>query len=328
VYEATKQNARTVELDESGNYLVKGWHSFLFPIPKSGSEAMFNHSYSFLSRGKVEYYATVVPTRGGAMNPVESRITYDAEIFNQDIHDVSEAGGRAASIVLERLAPARLAGQVVLVHEMVNEQRRAWIYNPGQRRVRRAPTTAYDNPLNGTENLMTNDQTRMFNGLLDRFDWKLVGKQELYVPYNNFAMNYGENLRYEDVLGPVYPDRDRMRYELHRVWVVEGTVKPDQRHLYSKRVLYLDEDSWLALAQDIYDKRGELWRVMEGMIVPIAEVPTCSLDGVFSFDLVAGRYAADQIKTAQPPSDWLAGREGRINPAIFKPDALRRLGRR
>jgi hypothetical protein len=168
----------------------------------------------------------------------------------------------------------------------------------------------------------------MFNGLLDRFDWKLVGKQELYVPYNNFAMNYGENLRYEDVLGPVYPDRDRMRYELHRVWVVEGTVKPDQRHLYSKRVLYLDEDSWLALAQDIYDKRGELWRVMEGMIVPIAEVPTCSLDGVFSFDLVAGRYAADQIKTAQPPSDWLAGREGRINPAIFKPDALRRLGRR
>ncbi|MGH0034911.1 MAG: DUF1329 domain-containing protein [Myxococcota bacterium] len=330
VYEASRRNAQpgAVELDESGNALVKGWHSFLFPIPKNGHQVMWNHTLSFLSRGKVEYYATVVPTRSGAMNPVESKITYDALIFDQRYHDVSDAGGRAASIVLERLAPARLAGQVVLVHEMVNEQRRAWIYNPGQRRVRRAPTTAYDNPLNGTENLMTNDQTRMFNGLLDRFDWKLVGKQELYVPYNSFAMNYGENLTYQDALGAAYPNRDLMRYELHRVWVVEATVKPGQRHLYHKRVFYLDEDSWYAVVQDIYDKRGELWRVMEGMVVPIAEVPSCSLDGVFSFDLVAGRYAADQIKTAQPPSDWLAGREGRIPEAIFKPDALRRMGRR
>jgi len=328
VYEATRKNATTATLDESGNFLKTGWHAFLFPIPQNGHQVMWNHSFPFFSQGKIEYYATITPTRGGDMNPTVSRITYDAYMFDPKTKSLSDYGGRAASVLLERLAPARLAGQIVLVYEMVNDQRDAWVYNPGQRRVRRAPTSSYDNPLAGTESLMTNDQTRMFNGLMDRFDWKLVGKRELYVPYNNFAINYGDNLRYEDVYGPEYPNRDRMRYERHRVWVVEATLKEGHRHLFHKRTFYVDEDSWLAVVEDIFDKRDDLWRVMEGLVVPIAEVPTCSLDGVFSFDLVAGRYAVDQVKTAQPPSDWLAGIEGRINESLFTPDALRRLGRR
>jgi hypothetical protein len=262
------------------------------------------------------------------MTPVHNKITYDAHFFDPKVASLEQADGRSASVLFERLAPARLAGQVVLVHEMVNDQRRAWVYNPGQRRVRRAPTVAYDTPYEGSEALMTNDQSKMFNGLTDRFDWKLVGKQELYVPYNDFAFNQSPDLDYDQVLGPAYPARDLVRYELHRVWVVEATLREDKRHLYAKRVFYLDEDSWLVLVQDVYDKRGNLWRVMEGTLVPIAEVPTCNLDATVSYDLVAGRYVADQVKTAEPRSDWLAGREGRIPKGIWEPDALRRLGRR
>jgi hypothetical protein len=262
------------------------------------------------------------------MTPVHNKITYDAHFFDPKVESLEQAGGRSASVIFERLAPPRLAGQVVLVHEMVNDQRRAWVYNVGQRRVRRAPTVAYDNPYEGSEALMTNDQSKMFNGLTDRFDWKLVGKRELYVPYNDFAFEQSAGLDYSKVLGPAYPSRDLLRYELHRVWVVEATLKEGKRHLYSKRVFYLDEDSWLALVQDIYDKRGNLWRVMEGTLVPIAEVPTCNLDATFSYDLVAGRYVADEVKTAESPSDWLAGREDRVPKGIFDPDALRQLGRR
>jgi len=327
VYEATRKNATTAALDEQQVYLASGWHSYLFPIPTNGAEAIWNHQYSFFTEGKIEYYATMSPTRGGDMEPARLKFTYDTRMFNPEYKSFEEAEGRSASIILERTAPPRLAGQIVLVHEMVNDQRRAWLYNPGQRRVIRAPTVAYDNPMDGTESLMTNDQVRMFNGIIDRFDWKLLGKRELYVPYNAFKVNYGGET-YKAMFGPDYPRRDLIRYELHRVWVVEATRKPDARHVFSKRVLYLDEDSWNVVVEDIYDDDGRLWRVMEGLLVPIAEVPTCNLEGTFSFDLDAGRYAVDRVRSEEPEDDWLAGREGRIPKGIYTPDALRRQGRR
>jgi hypothetical protein len=326
IYDATRKNATSAELDADQVYLAKGWHPFLFPVPKSGAEAIWNHQYAFLFEGKIEHYALMTPTKSGDMTPTRMKLTYDSHMFDPKSESFEQAQGRSASVLLERLAPPRLAGQVVLVHEMVNEQRRAWLYNPGQRRVIRAPTVAYDNPFDGTESLMTNDQVRLFNGIIDRFDWKLVGKQELYVPYNAFQINYGQGLTYKDMFGPSYPRRDLVRYELHRVWVVEATRKKGTRHIYSKRVLYLDEDSWTAVVEDLYDDDGKLWRVMEGLIVPIAEMPTCSTEGTFSFDLVAGRYVADRVRVEEPADDWLAGREGRIPKGVYTPGALRRKG--
>jgi hypothetical protein len=185
---------------------------------------------------------------------------------------------------------------------------------------------AYDNPFDGTESLMTNDQVRLFNGIIDRFDWKLIGKRELYIPYNSFQINYGQGLTYKEMFGPRYPRRDLVRYELHRVWVVEATRKKGTRHVFSKRVLYLDEDSWTAVVEDLYDDDGKLWRVMEGLMLPIAEMPTCSMEGAFSFDLVAGRYVADRVRVEEPADDWLAGREGRIPKGVYTPGALRRKG--
>jgi hypothetical protein len=328
VYGATRTNAITAELDANQVFLAEGWHPFLFPIPQNGAEAIWNHQYSFLAEGMIDHIATMTPTASGDMTPTRMTLTYDTNMFDPNVQSFAEAQGRSASVLVERTAPPRLAGQVVLVHEMVNEDRRAWLYNPGQRRVIRAPTVGYDNPLEGTESLMTNDQVRVFNGIIDRFDWKLIGKQELYVPYNVFKVNYGKDKTYKAMFGPLYPRRDLMRYELHRVWVVEATRKPGARHVFSKRVFYLDEDSWLALVSDSYDDNGKLWRVMEGMLVPIAEVPTCSMEGSLSFDLVARRYAVDRVRTEEPRSDWLAGREGRIPKGIYTPDALRRRGLR
>lgn len=328
VYEATKRNATTAELDAEQVYLKSGWHSFLFPIPKSGAQVMWNHQYSYFTEGKIENYVIAVPSLSGDMEPVHQKLTYETYMFDPAVKGLDESDGRSASVVVERLAPPRLAGEVILVHEMVNDQRRAWLYNPGQRRVRRAPTVSYDTPLAGTENMMTNDQSNMFNGLVDRYDWKILGKQELYIPYDGFALNHTPGLELEDALTPRYPRRDLLRYELHRVWIVEATLKKGHRHVLPKRVFYLDEDSWLATVEDIYDKKGNLWRVMEGVIVPIAEVPTCVIEGTFSFDLVAGRYVADRLHTGEPPNDWLAGREGRLPRGIYTPDALRRMGRR
>ena len=144
------------------------------------------------------------------------------------------------------VAPARLAGSILLVHETVDqakEPRSAWTYNPGQRRVRLAPNVGYDNPGTAADGLRTNDDFGMYNGATDRYDWKLVGKREMYIPYNSYKLA-DPGLKYTDILKPGHINQDLARYELHRVWVVDATLKPGTSHIYARRTFYIDEDSW------------------------------------------------------------------------------------
>ena len=65
----------------------------------------------------------------------------------------------------------------------------------------------------------------------------------------------------EDALGTKFIKPEFIRWEKRRVWVVDSNLKEGQRHLYSRRTFYLEEDSWGAAASDMYDGRGELWRL-------------------------------------------------------------------
>jgi hypothetical protein len=223
-------------------------------------------------------------------------------------------------------APARLAGSILLVHEtldQVKENRRAWIYTPGQRRVRRAPHTAYDNPGTAADGMRTNDQLDLFNGAPDRYEWKLVGKRELFVPYNAYRL-HSDKVKVADVLKPLHINPDLARYELHRVWVVDATLKPGKSHLYPRRTFYIDEDSWHVLAVDQYDARGELWRVSEAHCINYYEVPTFWSTLEVHVDLQAGRYLAFGLDNEGKMYDFSAKR----TPADYTPAALSREGTR
>jgi len=193
------------------------------------------------------------------------------------------------------MGPPRLAGTIGLIHEtmdQVKEARRVWVYNPGQRRLRRAPSVAYDNPGQGADGLRTNDQTDTFNGATDRYTWKLLGKREMYVPYNAYKV-HSDEYKYSDIIGKNFINPELTRYELHRVWVVEGTVKPTTTHQYARRVFYIDEDSWQIVLVDIYDQRGELWRWQEAHAFQAYDKPffgTPALETVY--DLKSNRYLA------------------------------------
>jgi hypothetical protein len=161
-------------------------------------------------------------------------------------------------------APARRAGEILLVHEpgadfTEGKGRKAWQYLTGQRRVRLAPAVSFDTPNPGVAGTSTYDDSFIFNGSPERFNWELIGKQEMIIPYSNY--NFVFQAKVEDVLGDKFLNPELIRWEKHRVWVVEGTLKEGNRHLYSKRRFYIDEDSWAALAGDNYDGRGNLWRV-------------------------------------------------------------------
>jgi hypothetical protein len=328
VYERTKQNAKEAKVAANGWGLEKGiGAAVLFPIPKQGAEAMWNAKVRYMGEGRIEHYATIFSAKGGDFTPlVQNQWTW-VPFHSPKNKGVEEVDGVEMKLLNEVLSPSAHAGELILAHWFFNSPSDAWLYFPGQRRVRRAPTFAYDNPVPGYENLETVDAYPMYAGAMDRYDWKLVGKQELYVPYNSYKW-VAKGQKYKDVYKDDFVNRDLVRYELHRVWKVEATVKQGMRHQIAKRHFYIDEDSWNFLVIDNYDAQGKVWRIQESSIYPAVELPACVGQEFVSYDLAAGRYIAENATQELEETDWLAGREGRIDPKKFSPDELRRVGER
>jgi hypothetical protein len=328
-YENAKRNARVARVDEQC-FLRAGIKSPLFPLPENGCQVIQNGKLSIfhgvIGFDRVE--ATLVPTNSGSFVPIRRRqiqFTRSSAPGFESFEDLEGIWTKALNIVL---APPKQAGEITLVHVLTDGHLEAWTYNPGQRRVRRNPNFEYDNPVPGWQGLVTIDAVNGYVGAADRYDWKLLGKQEIYIPYNNVKF-FATDLKYKDIIRPRYPRRDLTRYELHRVWVVEATVKADKRHTIPRRVFYLDEDSWLIVVVDGYDTKGDLWRVSEHLPQVLYELPSCVSNGGIYYDLVAGRYVVTPAFNEEEEADYLAGHTGEIGDDYgFTPDDLRRMGRR
>ncbi len=293
IYDATRKTAVDAKLAPDGNGVIDAVIGVPFPIPADGQQVMWNHLLRFRGVSALRTINQATPTRGGDYTLVR----FEEEFLFPYVQE-GMTPAKLDNIVFyfkqTVVAPARLAGSILLVHEtldQIKEPRSAWIYNTGQRRVRRAPQVAYDGPGTAADGLRTSDQLDMFNGALDRYDWKLLGKRELFVPYNSYRL-HSDQVKYKDILTPLHINQDLARYELHRVWVVEATVKPGTSHLYPRRTFYLDEDSWQILAVDQYDARGQLWRVSEAHCINYYDVRCFWSTLEVHTDLVAGRYLA------------------------------------
>ncbi|WP_041770101.1 DUF1329 domain-containing protein [Metapseudomonas resinovorans] len=295
----TRENAANTQLVENGNGLQHYKSGGLpFAIPQNGLEVIWNHigRYRGLSYQRMVVQAS--PQANGAYTPslIKQQLAYPVDLSD---YAPQEMANLLYFYREEFLSPARLAGGVLLVHETINqvtEPRMAWQYNAGQRRVRRAPQIAYDSP--GAEGMRTLDDFDMFNGAPDRFDWKLVGKQELYIPYNAYKLG-SPKLKYSDIIKPGHLNPEHTRYELHRVWHVTATLKPGQRHIYSRRDLYIDEDSWQAAEADAYDGRGNLWRVSEGHTSFFYDQQVPLFNAETHYDVLSGRYAVNALYNEQ-----------------------------
>lgn len=329
VNERTKKNATLAKLTTDGkdNLATGLGGAFPFPMPKNGAEAVWNHRLRWQGLGRFEYYQTNFVNPDGTLYGLAQDQVTLMPFASTKANSPQDAGDVQMMILNTAVAPASRTGEVILAHySLTGGSNNAWMYFPGQRRVRRLPAFDYDNPIPGYENLETADQYPMFAGNLDRYDWKLIGKQELYVPYNSFKFVAKQPMK--TVYGGPYPNRDLSRYELHRVWKVEATVKQGMRHMFAKRTFYLDEDTWMLLNADQYDAQGKLWRVMEATIYPAVELGACVSQEFMSYDLNVNRYMAENATQEAKPTDWLAGDEGRIDVKRFNSDELRRAGAR
>lgn len=318
VYDLAKVEGLNTRLSEGGNGVInmeKG--TIPFPMPKSALEVLWNHVARYFGGTWTRHIAEFPVQTNGTFTPV----TRDETFVSPSALDKAEAN-RLFFMMIKLTGPSSVAGDGLLVHEpqdQVKEPRLAWVYNPGTRRVLRAPQLGYDSPGSGADGLRTIDDYLGFNGAPDRYDWKLVGKREMIISYNNFALS-DKALKYKDIVQPNHMKSDLIRYELHRVWVLEATLKPGMRHIYAKRVLYIDEDSWSVAHADQYDGRGELWRIRDVHLMPFYDQPLTWGVAEVLYDLQARRYIASGLMNEEKSMKF----GEKLMRKEFAPESLRR----
>lgn len=331
IYEAALKNLDRSELVYAPdvNMGVVGFKgarkAWAFPIPKNGDEAWMNQATRPVNTWLDSSETTLAITPSG--DYVVNRLSVqqhwkwsDPEIADEDFDPEME--GMLYNQVLT--APPKLAGQVVMAQDPVvftKRFRRAWAYSPGQRRVKRAPQIVYDNPLTASDGLATTDQGWGFNGPNDRFNYKLLGREEKYVPYNPYKAHAKDATPDKVITEDGRFNQEYARYELHRVWIVEATLKEGTNHDYGKRVYYLDEDSWWIVLMDGYDRRGNIWRHWEDHHVFYYDTGFMNRTTELQYDMDAGRMLALMFdKSSGPDFSW------RAEDSYFTPAAVRRRG--
>ena len=296
-----------------------------FPIPKTGFEVVWNHLLAFWGPSRETHLSTYVVSSAGNVELTSAyREIADFPYYYPNATPTSFGGYYFKTRRLQD-GPPNKAGQGYLAWQPIDTQRYrfpAWRILPGEHRVRKGPSLSYDTPdpdALGYENL---DEYYVFFGGLDRYDFKILGKREMYVPYNN---NRFYTRAVAEVTGPNHANPDLLRYELHRVWVVEGTLAAGKRHVAPRRRLYIDEDTWFAVYSDSWDQDGRLWKFGHGTMYLVPDLPAVILGSQFVYDLLLGGYVygfAFNGETAQyklaPPHP-----ESTFTPAAFAAQAVR-----
>lgn len=326
LYPVIKKNATNAMLIDGGNGVTDFDTTIPFPVAESALDVVWNHLTRYRGGAALRSSTTIPVLASGSFVPVKLTDTLVWPEYLKGGRDAKKDDNVLFYYLQRITAPARLTGTALLVHEtidQVKEARRAWVYNSGQRRVRRAPNVAYDGPAAGTDGLRTSDNYDMYNGSPDRYEWKLVGKKEMYIPYNSYRL-FNTNAKYDQIVKPGHLNSDFLRYELHRVWQVEGTIKDGQRHVYNKRTLFIDEDTWGASVIDQYDGRGNLWKLSEAHNVQYYDVSTPWMAAETIHDLDSGRYLVTGLANEEPNFIKWGIEMSRRN---FSSSALRRMGR-
>ena len=289
--QATIANATRVQNTEDGASLEGAMGGYPYPIPKTGAEAIWNHNLRYYGPPYQARFTGWMVDSTGNLIMTHDLENYTESPYHEDPEDTPKYFQRRLSTYL---GPGRLVGEKSLTYMSLNFQadgnNKIWAYSQGQRRVRLAPDFGYDTPMTNAGGTYFFDELGMWEGQLDRFDFKLVGKKELLLPYNNyrFLMHTAPG----DAYGKQFANPDVMRWEKHRVWVVEATLKPGKRHAQSKKVFYIDEDSWSMVLYEGYDQAGKMMRSAQGLITYDWSTKSVPNTPMVMYDLVKGQYVS------------------------------------
>ena len=319
VYDNTLQNATRATLDEATEKVSGAYGGIPFPIPKNGAEILWNYRLSW--QGGDTFYVpfdTWLMTAGGKkVQATRARFWYQHPYYFKE-GSLETFGSKHLIGKLLTEQPSSKAGEGLMTHwDMDPGKRAAWQYLVGQRRVRRAPNIAYDTPDFVTSGVGFFDEAFMLFGPTDRHDLKIVGKKEMIVPYNN---NRAAAAKSDELVQPRFLNPDLVRWEKHRVWVVEATLKAGKRHVVPRRTYYVDEDSWQILLVDGYDAQGKLGRQVYSLTLLAPEMPVLTSQVMWGgYNLETGAYFLNASANDLPVQYESFPRP---SAAFFTPDAM------
>ena len=320
IYDETRANAISAELIANGNGITGAVAGIPFPLPQDGMQVIWNHilHYKGEQTHMVNNQAVVINGRASLIKR-DRHIYY---VYNREGMTRAQLDNTLLFYKYRVTAPAKLSGTALVVQDPMDQVlaiRKAWRYSPSDRRVRRLPSLAYDSLQPDTSGLATADVVDSFNGAPDRYEWKLVGKREMLVPYNSYAVHQ-QGIPYDSIVGAHTLNPDLLRYEQHRVWIVEATLRKGFSHPYAMRRFYIDEDSWQILAVDLFDGDAELIGLQESHPISYYEVPMFGSTVETLYHLKDGNYFVDGLDNNEPMYDFSA----QMGPRDFSPAALRR----
>ena len=326
VYDNTFKNATRAKTAHNGLSIEGAYGGTAFPIPKDGAEVMWNHLLRWRGESvEIPFRVWVHAADGKRTMAVAAKDDHQFPYYYKD--GSGDKGKDSLFFLLRQIQtePPFKAGEQILIHDPVDlgaKERQAWQYLSGQRRVRRAPTIAFDTPDFVASGMNYFDEVFLFLGSLERYDWKLVGKREVYVPYNN---NHFLVAKTDEVLAPHHLNPDKLRWELHRVWVVDATLASGKRHAVPKKRFYVDEDSWSVLLVDGYDAEGKLWRTQHAVPFVAPDIPAVVATTFTVFNLQAGSWLVNNLYNDQKEAYKLMPRRP---DTYFSADALAGAGMR
>lgn len=323
-YQATMANAGRAALGENGLVLRGATVGIPFPIPANGVQAMWNHVLRWRGLSMSRTSLTALPAPDGGLPVTGVREDFLSPYAADRMADTP--AGKPLLYRRTQLSPPDSAGSTLVIQSTLNPIQSgfsAWFRQGERGRVVRAPDFDYDTPDPLSGGIRTADMLDMFSGALDRFDFTLVSRREMYVPYNAYRLN-NPNLSPTDFLWFGHPNPQFLRYEMHRVWIVDAKIKPAYRHSLPDRTYYLDEDSWQIVMAEHYDAKGQLVRYAEAHGVAHWQVPVFAPAMEFAYDLEGDKYVASGIDNATTPPLF----DRPLPSTDFTPEALVRRGRR
>lgn len=291
VIENTFKNATRCKTLADGNSVEGCYGGIPFPIPKEGVEVIWNYLLRIEPEATETQFQNFIGTSDGGRTLATQNNQISQYPFYYKDGSLEKWNGEYWLNRFTTLAPPYKAGESVTLRDSVDPttSRQAWQYLVGQRRVRKAPTLAYDTPDFVASGANYFDEVMGFMGNPNRFQWKLLGKKEMYVPYNtNAIVTSKEN----EAFVKSHMNPDKLRWELHRVWEVEATVANGKRHAVPKRRFYFDEDTWLLVLSDGFDAEGKLWRTIQGLPFVVPSIPAVVARPVTVYDLQKGTMSA------------------------------------
>lgn len=322
IYDATRENAINAELIANGNGIAGAVMGVPFPIPQDGMEVIWNHVLHYKGEQTriINNQAVVINGRSNLIK----RDRYVYYIYNREGMTHEKMDNTLLYYRYQITAPAKLSGTALVVQDPLDQvltTRRAWRYTSSDRRVRRLPSLAYDSVQPDTSGLATADVVDAFNGAPDRYDWTLAGKREMLVPYNSYAVHQ-QGIPYDQIVLARTLNPQLLRYELHRVWVVEARLRTGLSHPYHTRTFYIDEDSWQILAVDLRDSKNELVGLQEVHPISYYELPMFASTLETLYHLKTGNYFVDGLDNNEPMYDF----DYPMSAQDFSAQALRRSG--